>query len=555
MTDSSLPDSLSSSFQAIKPYLFIQSGLLVGFFLVGFFLPVPGKAELLEGARSWTVESAILDNLAISPPSLPNAIVGQPYSSNLSATGGASPLTWNVGNPPSPIPGAPYATSSAISTMTWDFANEEQDGTGSDRWPHTWGADNNVWALWSDGGGMDGTNTACRTRVGTGYITDDPPGDPTFVDVQGCKSNGSGCIGSFTHDAACDAPNANVADGWAEALLSVDGNLYRILALQDNSVYRHSLLQTSTDNGVTWSDTVAWDNNVGTFRPMEFVQYGMDYAGSLDNNIYMFGPANATSPTNSNAYDLYLARVDKSQIDNTFAYEYYTSTDPDSPTWGTWANKQPFMTDDTNGLGMMAISYNSPLSRYIASGVHGPFNECGTAQDPWKCWGSPKNLSVYESETPWGPWKTIVYTSSWHGFTGGEGWGLKFLHPTKWISSDGLDMWTVWSGYGGYDSYNRVKSTMTLYSGGEALPPGMSVDSSGAIVGTPTTAGTYTFTVSVTDSNGATATDNNVSLTVLPAAPAGKTTSNLKVSLIPASIADPRVRITQRRTFSKRVLD
>ena len=48
MTDSSLPDSLSSSFQAIKPYLFIQSGLLLAFFLIGFFLPIPGKAELLE---------------------------------------------------------------------------------------------------------------------------------------------------------------------------------------------------------------------------------------------------------------------------------------------------------------------------------------------------------------------------------------------------------------------------------------------------------------------------------------------------------------------------
>lgn len=50
MTDSSHPDSLSSSFQAIKSYLFIQSGLFVTFFLIGFFLPIPGKAELLAEA-------------------------------------------------------------------------------------------------------------------------------------------------------------------------------------------------------------------------------------------------------------------------------------------------------------------------------------------------------------------------------------------------------------------------------------------------------------------------------------------------------------------------
>ena len=47
--------------------------------------------------------------------------------------------------------------------------------------------------------------------------------------------------------------------------------------------------------------------------------------------------------------------------------------------------------------------------------------------------------------------------------------------------------------------------TFTL--GGGSLPPGMALSSTGTLSGTPTTAGSYTFTVKVTDSTGASAVD------------------------------------------------
>jgi YVTN family beta-propeller protein len=62
---------------------------------------------------------------------------------------------------------------------------------------------------------------------------------------------------------------------------------------------------------------------------------------------------------------------------------------------------------------------------------------------------------------------------------------------------------------GGTPSYS-----WTLATG--SLPPGLGLSLSGVISGTPTTAGTYTFTVKVTDSNGATATSGTLSIVAAP---------------------------------------
>lgn len=51
----------------------------------------------------------------------------------------------------------------------------------------------------------------------------------------------------------------------------------------------------------------------------------------------------------------------------------------------------------------------------------------------------------------------------------------------------------------------RYGSTPYIWSGGSGLPPGLSLSSSGLISGTPTTTGVYSFSVSVTDNSGSSA--------------------------------------------------
>jgi len=64
------------------------------------------------------------------------------------------------------------------------------------------------------------------------------------------------------------------------------------------------------------------------------------------------------------------------------------------------------------------------------------------------------------------------------------------------------------------------------YSG--TLPPGVAVTSAGAVTGTPTTAGTYSFTVLVSDAKSATATKAlSVTIAAAPSAPMSATDKNL----------------------------
>ncbi|MFI5163370.1 MAG: hypothetical protein ACHQHN_18975, partial [Sphingobacteriales bacterium] len=63
-----------------------------------------------------------------------------------------------------------------ITGITWDFAHEIILAPGSDLWPVTWGADDNIWTGWGDGGGFGGADHINRVSVGFAKISGIPPG-------------------------------------------------------------------------------------------------------------------------------------------------------------------------------------------------------------------------------------------------------------------------------------------------------------------------------------------------------------------------------------------
>jgi hypothetical protein len=79
------------------------------------------------------------------------------------------------------------------------------------------------------------------------------------------------------------------------------------------------------------------------------------------------------------------------------------------------------------------VSYNQGLDRYIwvqtipLSYGDGPRFQGG--------------IGIFESEHPWGPWKTVYYTREWD-----VGPGESASIPTKWISKDGKTCHLVFSG-------------------------------------------------------------------------------------------------------------
>src|SRR5215471_14280056 len=68
-----------------------------------------------------------------------------------------------------------YPPSPVFHGVTWDFAHQVTLAKGSDLWPLTWGADDNVWGGWGDGGGFGGDNAVDRASVGFAKISGSPP--------------------------------------------------------------------------------------------------------------------------------------------------------------------------------------------------------------------------------------------------------------------------------------------------------------------------------------------------------------------------------------------
>ena len=50
-------------------------------------------------------------------------------------------------------------------------------------------------------------------------------------------------------------------------------------------------------------------------------------------------------------------------------------------------------------------------------------------------------LGIFESDNPWGPWKTVFYTREWD-----IGPGETSSIPTKWMSDDGKTCYLLFSG-------------------------------------------------------------------------------------------------------------
>jgi len=151
-------------------------------------------------------------------------------------------------------------------------------------------------------------------------------------------------------------------------------------------------------------------------------------------------------------------------------FEYFAGVDSNgSPYWTTVeANAHPVFTDSNSAAGQgtgLGVVFNAPLGRYIATEGHGEM----TGQ-----------IGLFESATPWGPWATIAYYDNWGGFNDTSGVGNGMYFPSKWISSDGLSLWAVFSGLGEFDSFNVAKAVLKVNgtapqdsppAGGTASPP------------------------------------------------------------------------------------
>jgi Concanavalin A-like lectin/glucanases superfamily len=356
-----------------------------------------------------------------------------------------------------PASGAPYPASQVITSMVWDFSSVAvmRKALGSDLWPITWAADDNLYAAWGDGGGFDG-NDERLGRVSLGFAR------ISGIPIAGVPGSYYGKNVWGRAPAYAESP-ANYG-GKVDGLIAIDGVLYAegslwtaanchcpdpTLRSDDNP--QQPLFMWSADLGKTWR-IAPWNSRVGAA-----LQFGRDYSGAADPEyVYLYYQHDVDSdPTR-----IYLRRVLKSQLPNNPAtqghYQYLSFVGADGTAhWSEDPAKAvPVFVDSRIPAGVYAnpsVVHDAAIGRYLLAASHG---------------GLTGQVGFFDAPSPWGPWTTIAYYDDWGGLNESAGASNGVWLPAKWILDEGRTLWAVFSGVatplGNFDSFNVVEATLTV---------------------------------------------------------------------------------------------
>lgn len=345
------------------------------------------------------------------------------------------------GEPGSP-PALPYPPSTFIQKIVWHWDTYATAAPGSDLWPVTWGPDGHLYAAWGDGGGFGGSDTDGRVALGFARL-EGTPEHWRAVNLNGGKNP--------------EHPATFPKKGKTTGIAFIDGVLYATVNLENGKWPNvDHVLCWSTNQAATWTQADwLFPKGEGSFQPAKFLTFGPDYTGlpsSLEGYVYLYGPHQASGRGSSDR--LFLVRVPRARVRERQAYEFFQRVQPDGvPVWSADRHQAVPIFTDLQGMTPAAVSYDPALQRFLLTCFH----------------VGPGQLGVFDAPTPWGPWTTIAYLENWGGM-GPKGEGLTCGFPQKWMSADGLTLWSIFSVYGegaktgikAHDRFNLVKATLQL---------------------------------------------------------------------------------------------
>jgi hypothetical protein len=155
-----------------------------------------------------------------------------------------------------------------------------------------------------------------------------------------------------------------------------------------------------------------------------------------------------------------LARVPVSSLKDRRAYEFFSGT-ASRPSWSSSIDKARPVFHDNNGVNwLVQCVYNPGLRRYILATK----NSYNTDKETDKPAIDSKGFGIFESLQPWGPWRTVYYTERLGTEIKGLQLAISFTFTQKWMSSDGTEIWMVFSGRPSTPmySFNLVKLKFTV---------------------------------------------------------------------------------------------
>ena len=328
-----------------------------------------------------------------------------------------------------------YPPSEILSGLDIDWSTRISLAPGSGDWGITWADDDHQYAPWGNGGGFGGTNADGRVYLG-------------IVRIEGDKDNYTG----FNVWGGKDAENPAQFGGKSFSMLSVDDTFYmwRCGDTELESAYQFQELYSSSNDSQTWEFTgveftqASFPGKDKGFVCPVFLQFGQDYTGARDEFIYMYAPEIKTDEwTIHQPGELTLMRVSRSGITDQSQYEYLHRLEENNKVvWTDSVSQRIPVFEDANGILHATASYNAGLGRYMLVVEHSE--------------ASKGNIGIYEAPEPWGPWRTVLYETSF-GWPHVEPNTFMWVLPNKWLGADGREFVLIFTGKGELDSWNTVE--------------------------------------------------------------------------------------------------
>ncbi|MHC4519019.1 MAG: serine hydrolase [Planctomycetota bacterium] len=298
-------------------------------------------------------------------------------------------------------PGAPYPPSQVIRDVKWEPPESiTRAADGSDNWPITWADDDNLYTAYGDGWGFE-PKTERKLSLGFARIS----GGPDDFKGANVRSETGERVGQ------------GAAGPKASGMLCIHGTLYMLARNTANTQ-----IAWSDDHAKTWH-WCDWKFET-SFGAPTFLNFGKDYGGARDDYVYIY------STDSDSAYEpsdrMVLARVPKDKIRRRQSYKFLAELDAEGrPLWTADIRDRAAVFVNPGSCYRSGISYNPSLGRYLWCQIL-PFS---TDDRGPRFQGG---FGIYEAPEPWGPWRTIFYTTAWD-----VGPGETAGFPTKWISPDG----------------------------------------------------------------------------------------------------------------------
>lgn len=318
----------------------------------------------------------------------------------------------------------PYPESSIISNIHWDIKAVRQYADGSDQWPCTWASDNNVYAGWGDGYGWE--LKARKYNLGVTAIKNYPPnldGEDIFKYKEGtgsAKPEALIAIGNKIYLFYTNGRSKDDKDNTAVAVTEDNFNTCRFL--------EGKFFQYAPDG----------------FRVRGILQQGKGYIDSIDQYVYIYAGMNTDDK-------FFLARVAEKDILHALKWKWFSGTAED-PKWSMdFEKKRPVFEDPNRYVWHIGVVYYKPVDRIILTKAHYKDQAHRNSH-------ISTSLGIFESKTPWGPWRTVEYIDQ---FIDKDNKFAYFI-PAKFI--DGLKFWMVFSGWPEYDNISFIPGKLELFA-------------------------------------------------------------------------------------------